>query len=272
MFPQKVALITIILFSMGIVAGFLSDKLIKPTRILDKLSVKQFSLHDEDHCKCFQKDMFIAQLMYPSIYRVILIVIILFLLIAVLTGLLVADAKMWIKVSIFLALAFSLFVVSCVPEHFLKKHLLEHILKMHLPRNKNVLIIGGGLIGVDIATALIPLNNKVTIVKRTEDFGEDMEMIAKTLSLKMMKENNTVFSDHTHIKRIEGKTVYAEKDGQNIQFNDIDIIVISTGMQSVNQFLGKFEGIIPYYLVGDADKIGNAQDAIESAYETAVKL
>jgi hypothetical protein len=50
------------------------------------------------------------------------------------------------------------------------------LLEENLPRNKKVLIIGGGLIGVDIATALIPRNNKVIIVKRTTDFGEDMEM------------------------------------------------------------------------------------------------
>lgn len=134
MFPQKAALITIILLGIGIIAGFLSDKLIKPTRILDKLSVKQFPLHDEDYCKCFNKDIFIPQLIHPSRYRIILIVLILLLLVALLTGLLVANAKLWIKVSIFLALAFSLFVVASVPEHFLKKHLWEHIVKMHLPR------------------------------------------------------------------------------------------------------------------------------------------
>jgi len=60
----------------------------------------------------------------------------------------------------------------------------EILLEKNLPKNKKVLIIGGGLIGVDIATALIPLNNQVIIVKRTTDFGEDMEMIAKLLSLK----------------------------------------------------------------------------------------
>jgi len=72
------------------------------------------------------------------------------------------------------------------------------LLKENLPENKNVLIIDGSLIGVDIATGLIPKNNKITIVKRTTDFGEDMEMIAKNLSLKMMKEKETVFSDHTY--------------------------------------------------------------------------
>jgi len=146
------------------------------------------------------------------------------------------------------------------------------LLEENLPENKNVLIIGGGLIGVDIATGLIPRNNKITIVKRTTNFGEDMEMIAKNLSLKMMKEKGTVFSDHTYIKKIEGKTVYAERNGEDIQFNDIDIVVVSTGMKSYNPLEEELKGKIPVYVIGDAQRIGNAQDAIRDGYETAKKL
>ena len=146
------------------------------------------------------------------------------------------------------------------------------LLKENLPENKNVLIIGGGLIGVDIATGLIPRNNKITIVKRTTDFGEDMEMIAKKLSLKMMKERDTVFSDHTYIKKIDGKTVYAERNGEDIQFNNIDIIVVSTGMKSFNPLEEELKREIPVYVIGDAQRVGNAQDAIRDGYEVARKL
>ncbi len=146
------------------------------------------------------------------------------------------------------------------------------LLEENLPENKNVLIIGGGLIGVDIATGLIPRNNKITIVKRTTDFGEDMEMIAKNLSLKIMKEKGTVFSDHTYIKKIEGKTVYAERNEEDIQFADIDIIVVSTGMKSYNPLEEELRGKMQVYVVGDAKEIGNAQDAIRDGYEIAKKL
>jgi len=141
------------------------------------------------------------------------------------------------------------------------------LLKENLPKNKNVLVIGGGLVGVDIATALIPRGNRIIIVKRTTDFGEDMEMIAKNLSLKMMKEKGTLFSDHTRIKRVEGTTVYAEKEGKNIQFDNIDIIVVSTGMKSYNPLENKLKHKIPVYVVGDALQVGNAQDAIHGAFE-----
>ena len=148
----------------------------------------------------------------------------------------------------------------------------EILLAENLPENKNVLIIGGGLIGVDIATALIPKNNKVTIVKRTTDFGEDMEMISKKLSLAIMKKNQTVFSDHTHIKKIEGETVFAERNGEAIKFENIDLIVVSTGMRSYNPLDKKLKSKISLYMIGDANKIGDAQDAIREGYKIGQEL
>jgi 2,4-dienoyl-CoA reductase (NADPH2) len=145
------------------------------------------------------------------------------------------------------------------------------LLKENLPQNKNVLVIGGGLIGIDIATALILNKNKVILVKRTVDFGEDMEAIAKTLSLKMIKESGAVFSDHTHIKKIEGKTVYAERNGEDIKFENIDVYVVSTGMESFNPLELKLRDKVQVHVIGDAKKVGKAQDAIRSGYIIALQ-
>lgn len=146
------------------------------------------------------------------------------------------------------------------------------LLEENLPSNKKVLIIGGGLIGVDIATALIPLNNEIIIVKRTTDFGGDMEMIAKTLSLKMMREKGVIISDYTHIKKIEGRVVYAERNGKSIRFDDIDVVVVSTSTTSYKPLENELKGAIPVYLIGDAKNVGNAQDAIRDGYELAASL
>jgi pyruvate/2-oxoglutarate dehydrogenase complex dihydrolipoamide dehydrogenase (E3) component len=141
-----------------------------------------------------------------------------------------------------------------------------------LPSNQHVLIIGGGLIGVDVATALIPRGNRVTIVKRTEDFGEDMEAIAKQLSLKMMESAGVRFSDHTHVERVDGRTVYGRRDDEPIVFTDVDLIVVTTGMSSQDQLYHELEGAVPVWLVGDAKRVGNAQDAISDAFLTALEI
>jgi 2,4-dienoyl-CoA reductase-like NADH-dependent reductase (Old Yellow Enzyme family)/thioredoxin reductase len=141
-----------------------------------------------------------------------------------------------------------------------------------LPSGKHVMIVGGGLIGVDVATALIPRDNRITIVKRTTDFGEDMEMIAKKLSLAMMTKSGTAFSDHTAIERIEGRTVHAKREGEPVVFEDVDLVVVTTGMQSVDALAGELAGEVPLWVVGDARQVGNAQDAITDAFLTTREI
>ena len=134
MFPKTAILLTIIIFIVGIIAGFITDKFYVPKKLLGELSENKLQLHPDDRCKCFEKDKFYTYLKKPSIYRLILIFIIVSLLVAVITGVIASDAKLWIKVSLTIAISVSLFIVASVPEHFLKEHLWEHITKVHIPR------------------------------------------------------------------------------------------------------------------------------------------
>ena len=134
MFPQKAALITVIIFIIGILAGYITDKVYVPHKILGEFTARDFPLHTEEECKCFKKDKFFQQLIHPSIYRLLLIFSIIFLLIAITTGVIAANSKFWIRLTILLLMSFSLFIVISVPEHFLKKHLWEHIVKVHTLR------------------------------------------------------------------------------------------------------------------------------------------
>lgn len=134
MFPKTAILLTIIIFIIGIAAGFITDKFYVPKKLLEKLSENKLQLHPEEHCKCFEKDKFYTYILKPSIYRVVLIIIIVLLLIAVITGFIAGDEKLWIKISLSFVIGVSLFIVATVPEHFLKEHLWEHITKVHAPR------------------------------------------------------------------------------------------------------------------------------------------
>ncbi|MEN8122432.1 MAG: putative manganese transporter [Bacteroidota bacterium] len=134
MFPGKALLISIVILAVGLIAGYLTDKFYKPSNILSKFSDHKLPLHEEDDCKCFVKTKFISQLTHPSRYRLLLILLVGVLFAAIAFGFIAINAKLWIKISLLLTVGFSLFIVSSVPEHFLKKHLWEHIVKMHLPR------------------------------------------------------------------------------------------------------------------------------------------
>jgi hypothetical protein len=134
MFPQKALLLTGLIFLIGIAAGFLTDTFYKPGKVLDSFVDNHFPLHQEEKCNCFPKDKILGFIVRPSAARLALAVIILSLIVGLATGVLSGKAEMWKKVTIMLSFLFSLFVVLTVPEHFLKEHLWNHLVKLHLPR------------------------------------------------------------------------------------------------------------------------------------------
>ncbi len=134
MFPQKAALITLLLFVIGILAGYVTDKFYDPKWVTEKFAEKKLPLHEEPHCTCFQKDKLLNYLLRPSVYRFVVAILVLLLMVAVITGVLGGGEKVWLRVTLLLSLAFSFFIVVSVPEHFLKEHIWNHIIKVHIPR------------------------------------------------------------------------------------------------------------------------------------------
>ncbi len=150
----------------------------------------------------------------------------------------------------------------------------EILNKENLPKNKNVLIIGGGLIGVEIANTLIDYDNKVIIVELLDDIARDMEMITRKLNLMKLQKNNVKVFTGTKVTSIEGSTVYAENvaDKKQITFENIDIIVLATGMQSLRSLGEDLKDDLKVHFVGDANQVGDAVTAIQSAYNTCKEI
>ena len=140
----------------------------------------------------------------------------------------------------------------------------------HLPKDQKVLVIGGGLIGMEVASKLVDAGNKVVIVEMLDEIARGMEMIEKAMTVKKLKAKNTeIFLNHKVVE-VDGDQVIIESDAGTETVNGIDKIVVATGMKSFVPF--DKVGSVPVYLTGDAQKVGKAQDAIRDAYELAISL
>ena len=71
---------------------------------------------------------------------------------------------------------------------------------------------------------------------------------------------------------LEGRTVHAFREEQPIVFEEVDLIVVTTGMKSVDDLAHELDGAVPVTLVGDAKHVGNAQGAITDAYLTCREI
>ena len=134
MFPDKALLLTIIIFVVGIIAGFIVDRFNLFQNIHQELPDNAFTLHQKDSCNCFNKAQFIKNLTKPSWKRIVLFTILFLLLLAVSFGILAGKEENWIRLTIQLVVSFSLFVIVTVPEHFISEHIWEHIVKVHTLR------------------------------------------------------------------------------------------------------------------------------------------
>ena len=135
MMPQKAFILTGIIVLVGILAGWLTDKFYDASGLLNKLDENELPLHLEEKCDCFQKDKFFEFVLRPSAARLAMAIVILFLVLGVIFSMLAGEEATWTKATLVITFLVSLFIVMSVPDHFLKEHLWNHIVKVHIPTN-----------------------------------------------------------------------------------------------------------------------------------------
>ncbi len=139
-----------------------------------------------------------------------------------------------------------------------------------LPEEKRILVIGGGLIGLEVASKLVDAGNDLVIVEMLKDVARGMEMIEKVLTLKKLKSKNVQILTNHKVVEIDRNKVILQSDDETKEINGIEEIVVATGMKSYIPF--DYNGETPIYFVGDAAKVGKAQDAIHDAYKLVIDL
>ncbi len=168
MFPAKALLIIMITFFIGLVGGWLTDKLVKRPYKSGHLQDNVLPLHAKEERSCFPRGEIWRQLRQSSMERALLIVIVLGLLIGILAGKIGPGDWNWVRITLMITTGLALFIVSTVPEHFIKEHLWNHIVKVHIPRVfvwtfGTLLVIGILMKYVDVS-GLITKNLLITLL------------------------------------------------------------------------------------------------------------
>ena len=158
------------------------------------------------------------------------------------------------------------------PIEGLKKYYWAEVLEEHnLPENKRTLVVGGGLIGTEVANKLLSKGNKVYIVEMLDKIARGMEMIEQKLTLKALQDENVNIFVNTKVQKIYDNNVAIQGADFTQTIEDIDVIILATGMKSYSPF--KKESFTkPVHFIGDAKKVGKAQDAIEDGFFIATEI
>ncbi len=131
--PRTALALTALLFLLAVAVGAVVDYLVGKRPLLWPRCTA-LVLHQEEPSSLFSPTGVLAQWKRCSAVRGSLVAALVLFGSAVAAGLVGPPNWSWVRVTLLLVSAASLFVVLTVPDHFLEEHLWRHVVRKHVPR------------------------------------------------------------------------------------------------------------------------------------------
>ena len=141
--------------------------------------------------------------------------------------------------------------------------------KRWMPIGKDVVVVGGGLVGVEMAEFLAERGRRVTVLESGEKFGMEMAHPRRARALHEARTHGVEFVAKAELVRIGASTVDV-RVGDEDRTIAADVVVLASGVvpdPSVADALTA-EGF-DVRVVGDAGVVGYIDGAVRSGYTTA---
>jgi pyruvate/2-oxoglutarate dehydrogenase complex dihydrolipoamide dehydrogenase (E3) component len=133
---------------------------------------------------------------------------------------------------------------------------------------KDVIIIGGGATGCEVALELSERGISVTVVEQLPNIGTQIEAITKKIILEKLRKNSVRILTEHRLLKISKKGAYViDKNGNHV-FLKGDKVIIAVGNRPNNSLFEKVKQIEKeVYQIGDCLEVRSAKEAIyEGAY------
>lgn len=155
-------------------------------------------------------------------------------------------------------------------------YLAQDILAGRAIAGDRTVVIGGGLIGVETALhltsqRLMNFNNRqVQLVEMKDQIASDEEYTRRKLLLRSLEKEKIVVYTRTRLLHIteQSVVVVSHKGEFEIRCN---CVVLAMGVQSNNQLYHALKDRIPSQLIGDAQTISNAVNAVRDGFCAGLK-
>jgi 2,4-dienoyl-CoA reductase-like NADH-dependent reductase (Old Yellow Enzyme family)/thioredoxin reductase len=151
----------------------------------------------------------------------------------------------------------------------LASDLLEGTAQLETP---STLVIGGGLVGLEVADLLASRDKTVTLVEMLPEVGGDMDLLAKSMLLGRLQGQNVVIHTSTKVTRFTRDMAFAQQNDCPIQI-PIETVVIAVGVRPNRELVDALEqSELEMYVIGDAVQPRKAIEAIWDGFEIGLKI
>ena len=150
-----------------------------------------------------------------------------------------------------------------------------------MPIGRRVVVVGGGLVGTELAEFLVERGRSVTVLEEGDDLATEMAHPRRWRALHEARAHGVDFRTGTRLVAVTADEVIAhtaatdEKDGDEVRFG-ADSVLLAGSVQPDSSLAGAIRtgigGDVEVHVVGDAGTVGYIEGAIRSGYEVGVGL
>jgi 2,4-dienoyl-CoA reductase-like NADH-dependent reductase (Old Yellow Enzyme family)/thioredoxin reductase len=144
--------------------------------------------------------------------------------------------------------------------------------KRWMPIGHDVVVIGGGLVGVELAEFLAERGRNVTVLEEGDALGVEMAHPRRWRAVHEARTHGVRFFIGAALVEVQPDgVVYRDTDGEHRV--PADAVVLATGVHADHTLAAEISAHgIEAHVVGDAAKVGYIEGAIRSAYVLAKEL
>ena len=136
-----------------------------------------------------------------------------------------------------------------------------------------VLIVGGGMVGCELADFLGEHLHEVTLIEMSSEIAEDVPLTAGYFLIRRLKEYGVRIETETSVVEFLEDGAVVNKNGKKSRLEGFDTIALALGTKSVDYLKGQLEKeISELYVIGDALAPRQALNAIEEGARVALKI
>jgi pyruvate/2-oxoglutarate dehydrogenase complex dihydrolipoamide dehydrogenase (E3) component len=138
---------------------------------------------------------------------------------------------------------------------------------------QKVLVIGGGMVGAELADFLGAHNRNVTIIEMLPGIAMDEGSGARLYLMERLTKQKTEIITEGKVKKfINGGIVY-EKDGDENTLSGFDTVALAMGTRAYNPLENAVKDVVKeVYVIGDAQKARKAIEAIREGADVGLKI
>ena len=145
---------------------------------------------------------------------------------------------------------------------------LQKLSRMWMPLGKRVTIIGGGLVGLELAEFLLARGRQVTVLESGTHLGRELAIVRRWRVLHEIRVHGGDLKTGASVTAIDGKGVhYQMADGQ-VAYSEADSVVLAIGAQPNTHLLDELSRAgLPASSIGDCHSIGYIEGAISAGHK-----